>query len=78
MDDNHFREINKDSELFNNVTYTSDRNGSRVVVSVGIETQNRAGVKYLVLEDLFMQGVDGEMSRVLAPRSVPEAQMERG
>ena len=78
MDDNQFREINKDSELFNNVTYTSDRNGSRVVASVGIETQNRAGLKYLILEDLFMQGFDGELSRVLAPGSVPEAQKERG
>ncbi|DBA79190.1 TPA: hypothetical protein ACH3X1_009010 [Trebouxia sp. C0004] len=78
MDDNQFREINKDSELFNNVTYTSDRNGSSVVVTVGIETQNRGGAKYLVLEHIFMQEGDGQMSRVLAPGNIPEAQKATG
>jgi hypothetical protein len=77
MDDNQFKEMNMDGELFNNVTYTSDRNGSRFLVSVGIETEYRAGAKYLVLEDLFMQGADG-LSRVLAPGNLPEAQKGTG
>lgn len=77
MDDNQFSTLNTNNELFDNVTYTSNRNGSQFVVTVGMETEYRGGVKYLVLEDVFMHGPEG-MARVLAPGNMPEAQKGTG
>ena len=76
MDNKQFEIMNMNAELFNNVTYSSNRNGSRFVVTVGIEY--RGGAKYLVLEDIFMHRTDGELSRVLAPGNIPEAQKGTG
>ena len=70
--------LNSTEELYNNVAYTSNRNGSPILVSVEILTERVGGRKFLVLEDLFMHSKNTAVGRVVSPNNTPNSQKGTG